>query len=560
MSAPQPKIKVTYDNVDITNDITNGLVSFVYKDKVTGETDELEIQVEDIDGKWKNDWYPQKGAKLTAQIGYDDNMTDCGVFKIDEVQFTGPPDTIHIRATAITKPGTKTKNSKANENITLRQLAAEIAKKHDLTLDDGTKTVHLKRPDTKEEQVLISKLAAFARKQGLEKDNAIRYLSVAALQVETFKVIRRLEKKGYNEEADLLVADCRLVAANMTQENCSKFAKFASEIQIRLIKSPLEYDKKISLGLNKITLERSTQYQEGDLAYLARIAEEYGFAFSVKGDVMVFYNIKSLEGSPSNATLNKTEFKGYDFVDKISETFKDVNVKSHNSSKNELVESSVSAEDLTAENGDNYQEVTGEESLEIKVRSENSQQAEMKGKAALHKHNSRILTGSFSIIGNPLVVAGNNVDISDFGKMSGKWHTTESTHTVTKSSGYVTSFEAKRVARFTGDGSTKKAATGAKNTKRGDTTKEEDLLKILAASAYNAGKINDNDQRSDSAAKIITNGEKIVKLLYGKNCSKEAKQLQSNCEMLRAYSSKENAFLFSKYCQEIRIELIKAKK
>lgn len=558
--APEYKIKVTYDNVDITNDITNGLVSFVYKDKVTGETDELEIQVEDIDGRWKNDWYPQKGAKLTAQIGYDGNMTDCGVFKIDEVQLTGPPDTIHIRATAITKSGTKTKNSKANENITLRQLAAEIAKKHDLTLDDGTKTVHLKRPDTKEEQLLIKELASFARKQGLEKNNAIRYLSIAALQVETFKVVRRLQKKGYNEEADLLVSDCRLVAANMTQENCSKFAKFASEIQIRLIKAPLEYDKKISLGLNKITLERTTQYQEGDLAYLARIAEEYGFAFSVKGDVMVFYNIKTLEESPSNVKLTKPDLKSFDFVDKISETFKDAKVKSHNSGKNELVESSVSAEDLTAENGDNYQEVTDDETLELKVRSENPQQAEIKAKAALHKHNSRVLTGSFSTIGNPLIVSGNNFDISDFGKVSGKWHTTESTHTITKSSGYVTAFEAKRVARFSGDGSTKKQATGVKNTKRGDTTKEEELLKILAASAYNTGKINDNDQRSDSAEKVITNGLKIVKLLYGKNCSKEAKQLQSNCDMLSAYKSKENAFLFSKYCQEIRIELIKAKK
>ena len=560
MSAPVPTITVTYDNVDITTDVSDGLLSFTYKDKITGETDDLEISLEDTEGKWKDVWYPKKGSKLKASMGYDGNIVPCGTFQIDEIELSGPPDVISIRAiAAFIKTDMRTKKSRGNENITLRQLAENIAKAHDLTLDDGTKTVKLKRPDTKPEQILIDKLAAYARKLSNENDNATRYLEIAALQVETYKVARALIKKGYDEEANLLVADCKLVAANMTKNNCLKFSILSNEIEIRLIKLPLDYTKTIDIGLNKILIERSTQYRESDLAYLKRIAAEYGFAFSIKGTVMVFYNIKAIEDSPSAVTVNKTDLKSYSLKDKTQHTVKGAKVKSHNPKKKEVIIVDVQAEEQQAVNGDKYMEITSDDTAEIKVRSEDKEQAQAKAKAAIHRHNSRVQEGSISVIGNPLLVAGNNFDLVDMGKYSGKWHITESTHSITKSGGYVTDLEIKRIARFTGDSAPTKGGKG-KSSKRGDTTREEDLLKILAESAAKAGKIEDQEQRADSCDKIISNGQKIAQLLFDKNCSKEGGQLQSNCLMLQAFKSKENCFRFSKYCQEIRIELIRARK
>lgn len=558
MNSPQPKIKVTYDNIDITTDISDGLLSFVYKDKITGETDDIEIQVEDSDGKWKDTWYPKKGSKITAQIGYDGDFMPCGIFQIDEVELSGPPDVLSIRAlAAFIKSSMRTKNSKGNENITLLQLAQDVCKNHGLTLDDGSKTVPLKRPDTKPEQILIDKLAAYARKQSQEKDNSIRYLSIAALEIQTFKVARALIAKGYEEQGNQLISDCRLVAANMTQENCSKFSIFANEIEQVLIKLPLEYSKHIDLGLGKIMLERSTQYRETDLGYLKRIAAEYGFAFSIKGTVMVFYNIKSIEQGPSYVSLVKADLKSYSLKDTTDKTYKSAKVRSHNISKKQLVEFDVDAEEDEAVNGDKYMEGTSDDTIVIKTRSENKQQAEAKARAALHKHNSRIQEGTISVIGNPLLVSGNNFDLSGMGKFSGKWHITESTHTINKSNGYTTDLEVKRIARFTGDGA---ATKGGKSAKRGDTTYEENLLKILAASAYKAGGIEDQEARKNSAEKIIANGEKIAQLLFDKNCAKEGQQLQSNCAFLKAFSSKANCFKFSSFCQEIRLELIRARK
>jgi len=50
MFSLKPVIKIVYDNVDITSDISNGLISFTYKDKVSGQTDDLDLQLEDSKG------------------------------------------------------------------------------------------------------------------------------------------------------------------------------------------------------------------------------------------------------------------------------------------------------------------------------------------------------------------------------------------------------------------------------------------------------------------------------------------------------------------------------
>lgn len=565
MFVTRPKITVKYDNVDITADISDSLVSLTYKDKITGETDDLDIAVEDADEKWQNDWYPKKGSKVSVSIGYDDNLVECGTFQVDESELSGPPDVVNIRAIAayVTK-AMRTRNTKSNEAITLKQLAQDICKKHELKLDDGS-TIHVKRPDTKREQAALKVLAKFAYDLGFQSDNATRYLSISALQRNTYPIIKSLLDKGYTEEAKLLQADCQLVAANMTKNNCLKFSIFCSEIETRLIKTKLEFDKTTSIGLEKITLEKKTQYQETDLYFLARIAAEYGFAFSIKGSVMVFYIMKSIESSPARTAVFKDKLNGlgniknYSFKDKTSETYKKASVKSHNPKKKELITVDVEAQEQKAEDGSSYRETTSDDTIEIKTRAENKQQAEAKANAALHKHNSRVQTCSITVIGDPLLVAGNNVDIIGFGKYSGKWHITESTHTINKSNGYTTDFEAKRVARFSSDGSATKGGGSKTKKKRGDTRHEEDLLGKLAAYALKISKEKDNALRYLEVSALLRNTYPVVKSLYDKNCDKEARELQSNCEMVAAYMSQSNCAKFSIFANKIRVELIKSR-
>ena len=66
MAAPRTaRVRVTYDGKDITDQVSNTLLTFTFIDKASGEADELNITVHDRDGKWIKDWYP----KLQARAG-----------------------------------------------------------------------------------------------------------------------------------------------------------------------------------------------------------------------------------------------------------------------------------------------------------------------------------------------------------------------------------------------------------------------------------------------------------------------------------------------------------
>lgn len=137
MATPRsPKFVVQYDGVDISEDISKHVLSITYTDKVEGESDELEITLEDSDGRWRSDWYPEKGSKISVQIGYaDSELVDCGSFEIDDIELSGPPDVVSIRALAAGIKGKlRTKRSSAHEKKTLKQIAEAIASKNGLSV------------------------------------------------------------------------------------------------------------------------------------------------------------------------------------------------------------------------------------------------------------------------------------------------------------------------------------------------------------------------------------------------------------------------------------------
>lgn len=56
------RVQVEYDGVDITEALSNGLLSLTYTDS-TDKADDIQITVEDRDGNWRGPWYPKVAAK-----------------------------------------------------------------------------------------------------------------------------------------------------------------------------------------------------------------------------------------------------------------------------------------------------------------------------------------------------------------------------------------------------------------------------------------------------------------------------------------------------------------
>lgn len=175
------KYQVLYENRNITNDISKYMLSITYNDKQEGESDEIEIQLEDADLLWQNSWYPEKGAKLKVNlIGIN-----CGVFEIDEIELNGPPDTVSIRGMATGIKNTlRTKKSDAHENKTLRQIAEKVAQKNNLTISGTIPNITINRV-TQNRETDLAFLKRISQEHGLlfsVRESIITFTSIYDIQ------------------------------------------------------------------------------------------------------------------------------------------------------------------------------------------------------------------------------------------------------------------------------------------------------------------------------------------------------------------------------------------
>lgn len=142
--ARRTEIRVTFDGVDITEDLNPWLLSMTYTDKESGEADDLQLELMDPEWIWLGSWLNQsadpKGAVITATIcqkneNENGKVLNCGVFQVCGVDGSGPPATVSIKGTAL--PFTASVRTgirnKAWENISLLEIADEIAAANNMT-------------------------------------------------------------------------------------------------------------------------------------------------------------------------------------------------------------------------------------------------------------------------------------------------------------------------------------------------------------------------------------------------------------------------------------------
>lgn len=136
-------LSLSYNNVDITTDLSDYLVSFSYEDNSDNKADDLQIVLEDKKGLWRGSWYPNKGARLVASIITQDwrfagtaQTLPLGSFEIDEISYTGPPDVVTLKAVSIPVHSSLVDEDKirAWEETALSVIAGDIANEAQLEL------------------------------------------------------------------------------------------------------------------------------------------------------------------------------------------------------------------------------------------------------------------------------------------------------------------------------------------------------------------------------------------------------------------------------------------
>jgi phage protein D len=329
MSVPTPKVVVIYAQKDITADITPSLIEVTYTDFMEGESDSVELVLEDMDRKWQNAWYPQHGDQINLQIGYADApLLPCGEFEVDEVELLGPPDVVRIKALAAgVKRSVRTRNGRAYEATTLADIAATIAKRNQM------------------------------------------------------KLLGKIEH---------------------------------------------------------VKIGRITQVYETDLTFLKRVAEEYGYSFSVRGNQLVFFKRTELKSAAATLTLGRSDVSSFRFIDKVHGIVSSATVSYHDprakvTRKHKVKDTSAKTNRHSADEA------------KVNVRAEDDAQARLKANAALDRVNGDQTGASLTMPGIVKGVAGVNVVLTNFGRMDGKYTITQSRHRFSRGLGYTSEIELKRV-------------------------------------------------------------------------------------------------------------------
>lgn len=124
--SPMPAYRLSLAGEDITARLQGRLISLTLTDNRGLEADQLDLVLDDDDGKLA---IPTKGVKLSLAIGWNGApLVDKGTFTVDDVSHAGSPDQLTIRArSANLRAGLRVKRERSWHNTTLGALVNSIA-------------------------------------------------------------------------------------------------------------------------------------------------------------------------------------------------------------------------------------------------------------------------------------------------------------------------------------------------------------------------------------------------------------------------------------------------
>jgi hypothetical protein len=126
-----PAWRVVLDGKDLTDRIQPRLIDLTLTESRGGEADQLDLRIHDHDGRMA---IPRRGVELSIAIGWAEaGIVEKGRFRIDEIEHSGAPDTLTLRARSadLTQP-MRTRRERSWHQVTLGDVLRNLAGEHGL--------------------------------------------------------------------------------------------------------------------------------------------------------------------------------------------------------------------------------------------------------------------------------------------------------------------------------------------------------------------------------------------------------------------------------------------
>ncbi|KAB8126902.1 hypothetical protein F9U64_18960 [Gracilibacillus oryzae] len=134
-------LDITYNNQNLSTYLAGQTKHWSFTDNLSGQIDDLQLIVDDVETVWLDSWFPSKGSTIVAAITKNNwtsekVKTKIGRFEVDEIDAKGPPTDMTIKALAVPERTSirSEYKSKAWEKTTLKVVANDIAKANGLKL------------------------------------------------------------------------------------------------------------------------------------------------------------------------------------------------------------------------------------------------------------------------------------------------------------------------------------------------------------------------------------------------------------------------------------------
>jgi len=146
-----PAYLLMLESKDITGNISDRLMSMTLTDNRGFEADQLDIELDDADGKVS---LPVRGAVLKLSIGWKgEQLVDKGSFTVDEVEHRGAPDSVTIRARSADFRGSlNSRREQSWHDTTLGAVVTTIAERNKLKASVAPELAAIKIPHIDQSQ------------------------------------------------------------------------------------------------------------------------------------------------------------------------------------------------------------------------------------------------------------------------------------------------------------------------------------------------------------------------------------------------------------------------
>lgn len=460
--ARRAETQVVLGGVDISVYVNKGWLSFTYTDNEEDEADDLQIKVEDRDGKWLRKWLnsiieggalggsvistaPESSIKTSGSLGSSSSTS-------------GNSDKPRYRVTAST--GVNIRKGAGEKYKVIGKLPyGTIVEVHGFysswaKITYSGKTGYIKGNNLKSvggggssssKSSSGSKAGTSAAKSGTVKVQTGKGLKISAVIV---------LRNGNNDGKDV-VLDCgqfELDSIDAQGPPATVTIKATSLSFSSTVRQTLKSKSWENITLSEIAgqiarqngmgvlfesgynprYSRVEQYQTSDIAFLQKLCHNAGCSLKATNNILVVFDQAAYEGKKEVRKIRFGEEGGY-IKYKLSTGTNNCYTSCrvyYTTTSGAVISATEYAENYN-ENSDNQQ------CLQVCQRVSSKAEAQELAHKLLRLHNKFEITGTFTFPGDPKLAAGNTVELCDFGFGDGKYIVKTAKHSIS-SSGYTT--------------------------------------------------------------------------------------------------------------------------